>query len=616
MKIFNKKGGVLIFALVLLVMIGLAITGIYYLSKRSIDSISREKVKTELFWAAEAGANTAVKWKINRSPGNLSDYNFSRNGISVSLTEISFGKDGFLMKSKATNKNNQCCEITIDDLGNKVGPLGNSLYITHMFKSRKELGNGDEIYGNVHFCDIFNFAGYPIFHGLVTSSSNKRSACSKGDVLKYENALNDPNTTNNNLAYKGCRYHMGIWEKTVLQGANTFESLEDTEYRYDDIFRGGYKFGVPPESVENIPEKVAYSWEDFVNNSAGDAKVKLAMKNIDRKNTQFRNIDVKVNGDKVILEYEYIRYKLVAGVPWYKRKSSTIDWGSGLDPKADWKSKTETINLSQKNTLLIPEFKPFINTLGEYNREYRNSMVRIKGRLSKDFTLITEANNVGISGDLYYDGLQHYANMSGYDYAKDKNPDKHGNPNIQTDPDIVEKVKNKVAQQGIFCGIIAGINKPADIGPIGGGYLGGGCLANQGNSGRDQVGGRNNSMLVTASIYSPYGNFGPLAIDPKYTYSPLYWVPANINEDTRSRYRFISIGSVIAKGIGDFRWWHGVNAKKRGYWKYLGTVGILPAFISDSRLERGKVPIGFKDFSEEANSLSHSFIWNVKYSNI
>ncbi len=624
-----KKGAVLISVVIVVIVLALIMTGIRVASQWTIDTVADIKTRTDFFFAAEAGANTALKWKINGSHGNLSDLSFNHNGFKVDLKQIKIAGGNVIMESKAT-KNGRSCTIKMEGSGSKIGPTKFGIGVTGKAYDRVELEDGDEIFGESYFKHVLQFAGYPVFHGMVNSSSEAISLRTLGDVGSYQSnydalmaagglanffGINNPfkNTTTKNL--EGSIYHLGIWEKTIAklfhngtEQHNANETKEETLARYLEIFPEGYNCDTPPETVPTDPQEITYSWNDFITNSAGSSKPMLAMQGINRKKNQFKDVNLVVTGNKATLTYKYIEYKLIAGVPWYKRKG-VITWGAGLDPKADWHDTTETINLNQVNTVLIPEFQPFINTVGNFNREHANNMVKIKGKLSESFTLVTEANNVGLAGDLYYKGLEEYANMSAYDYSINPNAtDSHGDPLVQVNPEVIQEIKNKVNEKDIYCSIIAGLgtDKSANIGPIGGTSL---DKLNEG----DNVGSRQNSMLVTAVLYSPRGHFGPLALDNSlYTYYPLYWVSGHTNKDKITKYRLINVGSILANKLTDFRLLDGVN-KKGGVWRHLGTVGIVPAISSDTRLENGKVPFGFIDFSETDDSLGDDVIWTVEY---
>jgi len=293
--------------------------------------------------------------------------------------------------------------------------------------------SGLSVIGPIYSRGYLNISGYPNFYGNVYSASKDKS-CTKDFVY-------NPYSTSSILK----DYKTGIKMFGNFNEYNhTTISAPQILDVYEEIFKYDYHQGVADVDPS---EDVVHCWSKLRNqNIAGIKKLVIGVDTPDPflgnqpANTKHRSIRFKFEGNRVkVTSLDETGYTL-------KNADSIIVFD-------------KYYNLTKYNTFLVPKF----NT--------RNVHIEVKGHIAKSATVVTQANDVLITDDIYYTGLNKNIPLKTDDYGTlNLNPTKLP---VNTDGDkkkkdlqiynaLIDYIHNPANNINAKFGLIAGLGKMAN----------------------------------------------------------------------------------------------------------------------------------------------------------
>lgn len=393
----NKKGAAIIIAIMVVLILTIMSFGFLFVTNQSTFLAQNNLDETKLFWAADAGANQALRWirRLNvgdftfndlapaardhyNSTDNLKKFTINNDGQDITVeTSLGYAGGKWNITSEAykgTTKSGKICEITLVDI------KGSSM-------SRYALGfTGNMTAGTRWVGDVIDgtvYAGGYINVGLRNNSTQdarfKKTVsfandCGNSYAVKYSNL--DPNATNyeeNNLGFdKYERFTTGLQELS-----NKDKGIRVDNYDLgtnSDINKNNFKDRINAifpltDKVDKIdPAKgVTYSWSEFTNTVA------TPIENISVFNLQTdpATSALFATGTKFKIKLDGTTAKVMHG-----------------------NTEVKSVNLSSTNTIIIPEMTTTDNILASYN------YIEVEGSASTNACIVTERNDIVVTGSI------------------------------------------------------------------------------------------------------------------------------------------------------------------------------------------------------------------------
>ena len=518
----KRKGSALIIAIMLILLFTIFISGLCTVSRVNLDLATARENKQELFWMAEGGMNALFSQyakehaKVTPSFQSLNGVlpNYQGTGVALNYKYVpAFGGRGDSLEVKAT-KNGKSCFVRLGNLqptsiiefgavmtGDMKGTT--SLYGTMTGETHD--ANTDHFICKTYFAGRLQMDAFPWFEGKVVSSSNTDSKYYKWGHTNPENATGLEQTkylTNKNGdgLLGDDTYAKGIYDGSADDFTN--ESKEHMQARYETIFTASEGFSHRDDPIPFEPGDVIKSWTD------------ISVNKIDYTPQNNSSVQITFTDDK----------KVTIKEKGYAKKEFDVSNSNG-------------------NVVRIT---------GSPSKVVINESV-----IASDVTLIVEAADTYINGDIYYKGLD---NCNGTDYTTLTHQDINTTNTAGKTP-IVQLRDIIAAGDYPKFGLV---NKL-------------GSILTDKNMGADAVDGNDDALLIMGAYYAPNGQFGANKIG------------GSISSSYDGTLQTINIGSIIMKKKGVFK---------------SNNNGLSVQFNSDLRFERGQMPPGFK---EAAIDVTHQF---------
>ena len=564
MKIYKKKGSALIIAVMISVILVITSVGFLTVTNWTSDIANRGFNNTRLYWAAESGANQALRWirrlkvihfadkteaikaqKHFNSSKNLSIIRFysgTKDEIVVRLNLYYIAAESGWKVSSTATRNGKKAKIVLD----KIKTTSIAKY-AFGWSDNMSLGtrflDGDIIDGEIYAggtlnCGVGRYK-HPIFRSLVslantTAGSSLDESYTDGEFNRGDRILNWLLTENTS---KPGNFSTGL--KITNHGG---EPSDDSQFRemMDATFQGGI------ELIDQIDPQhgVCYDWSDL--NNTGNTIKELSRYTLGAAGSGTEGL-FNDQGEKVKIKFEGNKAKIYKKY-WYAGGT----WGWGKKWKYELK-KTLSIGTGsgEYNTILIPACN---SVDSEHKSGY--SYVEIEGNLSASAAVVTEKNDVVITGDITYDNIN-------YD---------------QSYKDIQDDINTEINTPKFS--ILAGIGYPLNSAV----QYKGDILVNS-----------HSDIQTSATIFTPEGIFGGFGIQ------------ANGEYYAKQGY------NIVIKNYGSL-----IMAKK-GIW-HNGAGYINPRFYDDLRYKDFQVKplvyipsVGNDIVQKSVNIINDGYTWTVSY---
>lgn len=581
----KNRASVLIIAIMITLILTITLSGVIFITKQSISTTKNVEDDTVLFWAADAGANHGLRFlrrleivkfsDPTEAPGTEAAYNGSSSVNSFDLydgdvrikTELEYSTDTNEWKviSKANYKNSsKKCVITLSNIGGVsaskfgFGQIGDMAIGTR-------LANGDQIDCSMYAGGFLNIGLTDYYTSNWTQDTKIKGKVSFNKKLgpSYVAGADDEDDTNplsalyanrftnwlrtkylsgDHLLNKGLRLDSYINQNAWACGESEFDSFFDLKLTNPNwgIFQKG------TEQIDEInPETgVTYEWDELKVKTTGSTLDNLKILNLkDFAPNQVKSMFVEQSNKDRNIKITF-------------KNNGTVE----IKFKNGNSTKTETINLADYNSIVIPSFKSDITA------ENTHSAIEVEGIISKDCAIFTETNDIVITGDLYYKGL---------------NPSADNNISNLSDPD------KDFPEMAMFVGLNPNRDSEGNITDVN----------SRGNVLVDITSA--NPMLITAGIFCPNGVMGTYGIQKDLTYGCDYSGLSQVQNIVRF------VGSTIMM--------------KKGYWGW-GERRMQAKLFNDPRWENGKHrPIGYRPAEgvdggeKDVNIVTNGYNWKVSW---
>jgi len=571
MKKHQQKGAALIVAVMIVLILSIITLGFIQITSWSSEQANKSYRDMKIFWAAESGANHAIRW-IKR----LKAENFGSPKIAFQTKDYFNGNVGInsfkLYENESTSK-----QITVNITLN-FDTLKSQWSIT----SHAVQGNGEDATVTVSVIKAINPAKYS--YGLVTNQMYGGFRYRNGDTFDGEfyssGGLNfncakvagrrphfnkkvsiSKSSWNNSTLSKGLptqswwanssgNYKNGLYANNLDQYPSVETNGTDGFVEVmKDIFKG------PIEMVDPINPDigVSYSWDELGNT---DAKPIEGLKPYKIGSMETSPGVIPTNG---IFNEAGEKVKIVFSFDATTKKTSAKVYGTTT---AGVTTLKETITIGtgtgEYNTILVPNCPSSVPANGNPSTA-GFSYVEVNGTVGADACVATEFNTVIISDDIKYSNLNYPTPIS---YPS-------------TPIDIQAQINAAPTTTPKFS-ILAGLTCPTAVNNT---DPRNGWIWAQPPSGKS-------NLIITGSLFTPKGRYG---------------------SNSNATFKTINIGSVLTYDKASY---HGTD----------GGGDMTANFYDDERYSNSifkplgyinAIGIGF--LNEQINILMEGYNWEVTY---
>jgi len=555
----NLKGSALIVVIMVVTILVILGVGQLVLVDQITKVSSSEQTKNQLFWAAEAGANHAF-YALDECTGDTKS-NLDGNAaaaatlLTTKLEALTFGNvttkvtvDYTSPKFKITSVatlNGKTCTVVIDELLG-IPPLDFPMIIHNGMENGKGLDPGTNMFGKTYFGGWANPITYdngdgtfdtPVFWGPVISSATKNA-----NPSVYYKGFNANQNADMSKFFENGDYAAGLHlnnriKTTTGNNSNSADyTKEQVVDRVNQMFKGTYKYAQPLPDAKAL----TLTWSEF--SAYTDNVTKISTSDVAFSTHAGKDIKIVFNGN-------------TASVYFKKVDNATLGDGTGSDSSKYYPTPT-VIDLTSTSTnghLLLID-KNF-------------GSVFIEGNIGASTTMVTEANNVVITDDLYYTELNGKT-WNGTEF-KDIPTSAYQNPTTAQEAFLtmqaeVNKVTTKFA-------VIAGANTTDEL------------KSRISVSPTPAVNNPSKSVFTTGAFFSSSGRHGIESYRNNDGNDQGYW---KIGGTGKGQIAIVNIGCMAFKTKGKYSQEY-KNATDRG-------CGIVTVFGTDLRYIKGISPFGFK----------------------
>jgi len=605
MKRYQSKGAALIVAVMVVFVLTITAAGFFYITNWTTTQARGGYTNMRLFWAAESGANHALKWikrlKIQNfgqateaaaardyfnAETNINSFKLYADESADRQTTVTMTlgynaiDNEWSITSTAVQGNGEDVTVTISDIG-AVNPAKYSYgLVTNQMARHKRFWQGDYIDGELYSSGGLNFGPSPKYNLRPHFNSKVSLARSYGASLSPVDVDNDFYLFDDTYKTKfegwmasQSNAKLGNYENGLFAckgGGSDTKIANVTEFNavMNDIFPAGI------EIVDKIDPQngVCYSWADFNSATAAPELKRYTIGTGNTANT------FNSQGNKVKIEFSVVGDKTKAKIYTLSYTDNTL--------ATETKTLKETITIGsgtgEYNTILVP--KCTTNDASSQVTGYavtNYSYVAVEGTIANSACLVTESNDVVITGDIKYLNLDYPASYFNVDIVEATQTNK-----IRAMQDEITSENSITPKFSILSG----------IGPISGTINS--SQQNNGLYGGDvwvkPVDKDKKNVIVSATIFSPIGMFGGF----------------NYGSVSGWNFKTINIGSVLMYDKGG---WHG-----------FGRGEITPNFYDDPRYKDctdrplGYIPavgsgmlVSPGTNSEQLNILNYGYNWKV-----
>jgi len=539
----NKlKGMALIVVMMISTVILIMVGGLFTVIMTGTNLTSSNIDRTRLYYAAESGVNYGLYWlksisldSLNKkavAPGVANGFNnqnliLTVNNATVKLTvfvdTVSSSIATVWRLNSAAELNGDSCIIQYRNIilrspfdhcyfNNKVVSGGSITWFT----------KNQNFYGKTYFNGVIPLewanGEMPTFYGEVESHYNTLSYANGGTGINF----NDPLLASYKYGIKVQRTSGTMTNAAMLNSLNS------------DAFPFGYNQNVPAQPLQEM----TYTWPQLINKTLFPASKKI---------TDFPGMSATSVGIVEITFTEDSAGTAVTGASFIKVRNS---------------SKTSYVRQNSNTKMIcIP------STFGD---------VFVSGVVNSDISIITEADNVVVNGDLYSKGHEAFRDddrsaFDGYTLANQSHP--------------INQIIN-VNQQDYNIGIMVGMNTTGAPN----------LYVNQ-----NGITGASDIILLTAGLFVPKGELRYYDKQPNLT-------ATGIVDLSWTKYsKLITYGGFIGLTEGTTE-----NSST--------TQGFSPNYINSPKFIAGQLPPGFRPAVEQdpvtglnRNLFSDGFDWSIRW---
>lgn len=555
----NLKGSALIVVLMIVTVLMILGVGQLVLVDQITNVGVREQIKNQLFWAAEAGANhafSALEECSGDTKSNLDGQAASAaSTLTTKLAALTFGNvttkvtvDYTSPKFKITSVatlNGKTCTVVIDDLLG-IPPLDFPMIMLQGMESGRGLDPGTNMFGKTYFGGFANPTTYdnadgtfdtPVFWGPVISSANKHdnpSVYYKGFLRNRDVAMSKFFEDGDYAA--GLHLNNRIKDNTADNNNYTDYTKEQVIDRANQMFKGGYKYAQPLPAANSL----TFTWSEF--SACTDNVTKISTSDATFATHAGKDIKIVFNGTTARV---YFKKTAVA--------NATVGDGTGSDISKYNPPQVIDLTSSSTNGHLLLIDKNF-------------GTVFIEGNVGASTTMVTEANNVVITDDLYYTGLNGKT-WNGKAYT-DIPTSVYQNPTTAKEAFLA--MQNEVNKVTTKFAVLAGVNTTDEL------------KSRISVSPTTAVNNPNKSVFTTGAFFSSSGRHGIESYRNNDGADQGYWKIGN----GLGQIAIVNVGCMAFKTKGKYSQEY-KDATHRGY-------GIVTVFGTDFRYVNGISPFGFK----------------------
>ena len=440
-----KKGAVLIMVIMITTIITIIAAGLITTIRSNSDITYSAINRTNLFYAAEAGATYNIKWLKNLTYDNLMDTTYANiiaetytsanttfqeyeNDITVSLSANVTNTNGLIEWEliSTSEQNGKKCIITRND----IRPANAFQYCNF---------TGSALFDNwaVYFTTSQNWFGKSYWEGKIPLGVEKQTIATFFGLAE---------TASTKHSTKGIDSGNDTWLfgedptnilETYADGLNMFNTtgintVDKLNTLLNKGFRDGYKSGIAPQPMEDMAEP----WVNITNPTLF--------------NTHTIDTTLFANNADIYIKFEDSKIYMSSSNSFLPSSSYEIAQG-------------------EQEILAIPS---------KYND------VHIFGEISHDISVITQSDDILIEGDIYA------TDYSDFTELKDNDFDTQGggggtNSNIQ---DKIEEIR--AINSEIEIGLIAGLEENSIFRILS----------------TDKTDLKNDAILITAGLFVPLGD--------------------------------------------------------------------------------------------------------------
>jgi len=463
MIIKTKKGGAIIVALMISIILGLLSSGLYVVFINSVNGANSQVIKSRLFWAAEAGSNFTTKKLMAEQYSVFIDSTKARLAVKSGIYKRTLIIDGITVNVEAKVKQDAVSNTNWTVTSTANNGSGTCTVKIENIKPQTQLDNsaffgGESIagydykfrfYGKIYFNGAQKIIwtsgagkGGPRFYGLVESGSSRKTIGLAGNENPFASWSSYENSNlSNRLA--GTTYEKGLAEVNSPNDANASAALN----RFDDIFKAskngvGYRTNSNPIDIKDLAD----SWNNIRTDSKTLIIAPTVSSALDGKDMRvvytvlggktYADLYVKPKNPAVTTQNQWVRME-----QWCK---GTVNSAGIVDFQ---NVNTPTTNLV-KGRIEIQDGQ----TLFIHGQSGWNGDVYVNGVTNKTVSLVTKRSNIMIDGDLYVDGLAN-SGINNKPFQKLTDAEILSDANFES---AAHKLQQEIAKSTVKIGLVAG----------------------------------------------------------------------------------------------------------------------------------------------------------------